>query len=95
MPEPVRGIYGKAREDPAMRDRIAQMPGVDIKLFDTPEARRNTLDGLVREQVLLQTRDEVPYRTATVAESFEERPAQGLIVIAVLLDQWARKALAR
>lgn len=30
----------------------AQMPGVDVKLFDTPEARSETLDTLVREHVL-------------------------------------------
>jgi peptidyl-prolyl cis-trans isomerase D len=30
-----------------------QMPGVDVKLFDTPAARREALDGLVRERVLL------------------------------------------
>lgn len=29
-----------------------QMPGVDIKLFDTPEMKRQTLDSLVRERVL-------------------------------------------
>jgi peptidyl-prolyl cis-trans isomerase D len=31
-----------------------QMPQVDVKLFDTPQARQQTLDGLVREQVLRQ-----------------------------------------
>lgn len=30
-----------------------QMPGLDVKLLDTPEARRETLDALVREKVLL------------------------------------------
>jgi peptidyl-prolyl cis-trans isomerase D len=30
-----------------------QMQGADPALFDTPEARRNTLDGLVRERTLL------------------------------------------
>jgi peptidyl-prolyl cis-trans isomerase D len=36
-----------------------QMPGVEIKLFDTPEMKRQTLDAMVREQVLLAaaTRD--------------------------------------
>jgi peptidyl-prolyl cis-trans isomerase D len=29
-----------------------QMPGVDIKLFDTPQLRAEVLDGLVRERVL-------------------------------------------
>jgi peptidyl-prolyl cis-trans isomerase D len=35
-------------------ERMRQtMPGVDIKLFDSPEAKRQTLDGLVRERLLL------------------------------------------
>ncbi len=29
-----------------------QMPGVDVKLFDSPQARRETLDAIVRERVL-------------------------------------------
>ena len=32
-----------------------QMPTVDAKLLDTPQMRRETLDGLVRERVLLTT----------------------------------------
>jgi|CXWL01.1.fsa_nt_gi peptidyl-prolyl cis-trans isomerase D len=35
-------------------DRVRrQSPGVDIKMLDTPQLRRETLDGLVRERVLL------------------------------------------
>ncbi len=35
-------------------DRLRQqMPGVDVKMFDSPEVRRDTLDGIVRERVLL------------------------------------------
>lgn len=35
-------------------DRIRrQMPSVDVALLDTPQARRDTLDGLIRERVLL------------------------------------------
>lgn len=30
-----------------------QMPGVDVKLFDTPAMRRETLDAMLRERVLL------------------------------------------
>ncbi len=35
-------------------DRMRQqMPGLDVTLLDTPEMRRETLDGMVRERVLL------------------------------------------
>jgi len=30
-----------------------QMPGMDVKMFDTPQARQETLDKLVRERVML------------------------------------------
>ncbi len=36
-----------------------QMPGVDVRLLDTPEMRRETLDGLVRERVLLSAADKM------------------------------------
>ena len=30
-----------------------QMPGVDAKLFDTPEMKKQVLDGMIRERVLM------------------------------------------
>ncbi len=36
-----------------------QMPGVDVKLLDTVEMRRETLDGIVRERVLLTAADQM------------------------------------
>ena len=36
-----------------------QMPGVDVKLLDTPEMKRQTLDGLVRDRVLLVAADKL------------------------------------
>jgi peptidyl-prolyl cis-trans isomerase D len=36
-----------------------QMPGVDAKLLDTPEMRRETLDGIVRERVLVTAADKL------------------------------------
>lgn len=47
----------QAELDAAHRRQIEmlrqQMPGVDMKLLDTPQMKRNTLDSLVREQVML------------------------------------------
>lgn len=40
-----------------------QMPGIDVKLFDTPEMKRNTLDTLVREQVMLAAAEQAGYVT--------------------------------
>ena len=41
----------------------SQMPSVDVKMFDTPQMKRNTLDSLVREKVLLVAADKAGYAT--------------------------------
>lgn len=38
-----------------------QMPGIDVKLFDTPQMKRNTLDTMVREQVMLAAAEKAGY----------------------------------
>ncbi len=48
-------------------------------ITDLPE--RFIVAEMIREQVLKQTRDEIPYRVATLVESFEERPEKDLVVI--------------
>jgi len=41
-------------------DRIRrQAPGIDIKMFDTPQMRQQILDGLIREQVLAEVSDKL------------------------------------
>jgi peptidyl-prolyl cis-trans isomerase D len=35
-----------------------QMPGIDVKLFDTPEMKQRSLEGLVRERVMLNAVDQ-------------------------------------
>jgi len=40
-----------------------QMPNIDIKQFDTPQMKRNTLDALVREKVLLVAAEKEGYVT--------------------------------
>ena len=47
-----RGEWDNAHQRLMQRAR-AQMQGADPSLFDTPEMRRDTLDGIVRERVLL------------------------------------------
>lgn len=46
----------QAEWDAAHRNQVErarqQMPGIDSKFFDSPEVKRETLDGLVRERVL-------------------------------------------
>jgi peptidyl-prolyl cis-trans isomerase D len=57
----------RAELDSAHREQIErvrrQMPGIDIKLFDTPEMRQQTLEALVRERVMLATADKLNLTT--------------------------------
>jgi GTP-binding protein Era len=49
------------------------------ELTDEPE--RAIVAEIVREKVMLETRDEIPYAVAVTVDAFEEKPAQGLAVI--------------
>jgi peptidyl-prolyl cis-trans isomerase D len=59
----------RAELDAAHRDQIErirqQMPGIDVKMFDTPEMRKQTLEALVRERVLFATADKLNLTTTT------------------------------
>ncbi|HJW69433.1 MAG TPA: GTPase Era [Candidatus Binatia bacterium] len=61
----------------------------------TTEPVRALAQELVREQIFLSTRDEVPYGSATLIERFEERPEQGLTVIGatILVTRPSHKAI--
>jgi GTP-binding protein Era len=61
----------------------------------TTEPARALAQELVREQIFLSTRDEVPYGSATLIERFEERPEQGLTVIGatILVTRPSHKAI--
>jgi len=53
----------RAEWDAAHRDQVErarrQMPGIDAKLFDTPEMRQQTLEALVRDRVMLTAADKL------------------------------------
>jgi peptidyl-prolyl cis-trans isomerase D len=53
----------QAEWDAAHRDQVErvrrQMPGIDPKMFDTPQMRQQTLDMLVRERVMLAAADKL------------------------------------
>lgn len=58
----------QAEWDAAHRNQVermrAQSPNVDVKLFDTPEAKQRTLDALVRERVMLVAADKLHLATS-------------------------------
>jgi len=54
--------------DAAHRNQVerarAQSPNLDVKLYDTPEMRQQTLDGLVRDRVLIVAADKLHFNTS-------------------------------
>lgn len=65
----------------------------DDMITDLPE--RFIVAEMIREQVLKQTRDEIPYRVATLVESFEEKPEKDLVVInaVVIVERDSHKGI--
>src|SRR5262249_58886435 len=61
----------------------------------TAEPERFLVQEMVREQVFLQTSQEVPYRTAVVVEKFSEQQDRGLLVVAatILVDRDSHKGI--
>ena len=61
----------------------------------TTETERSLVQELVREQIFLATRDEVPYGTAVVIDEFVEKPEKALTVVkaTILVDREGHKAI--
>ncbi len=61
----------------------------------TAEPERFLVQEMVREQLFLQTAEEVPYGTAVVVESFSEQRDRGLLVVkaTILVDRESHKGI--
>jgi GTP-binding protein Era len=78
--------------DDLLRALTAQLPEADHLLFPqdmlTDQAERTLVAEYVREQVMLQTRDEIPYSCAVDIEEFDESqrtPRGGLVRISAVI----------
>jgi GTP-binding protein Era len=81
-----------------LRTVIAALPeGPRIYPEDelTAEPERFLVQEMVREQLFLQTAEEVPYGTAVVVDSFSEQRERGLLVIkaTILVDRESHKGI--
>jgi len=84
--------------DVVMRTVIAALPeGPRIYPEDelTAEPERFLVQEMVREQLFLQTAEEVPYGTAVVVEGFSEQRERGLLVVkaTILVDRESHKGI--
>jgi GTP-binding protein Era len=61
----------------------------------TTETERFLVQELIREQLFLQTEEEIPYGTAVEVEEFNEQPERGLLVVhaTVLVDRPSHKGI--
>jgi GTP-binding protein Era len=61
----------------------------------TTETERFLVEELIREQLFLQTEEEVPYGIAVVVEEFSEKPERNVLVIraTILVDRPSHKAI--
>ena len=95
---PVSALRGEGLAD-LEREIIAGLPEgpplYDADYF-TDQSQRTLAAELVREKVLLHTRDELPYTTAVVIDQFEEPAgADGItkIFASILVDQESQKPI--
>jgi len=61
----------------------------------TTETERFLVEELIREQIFLQTEEEVPYGTAVVVEEFTDKPDRHLLVVraTILVDRPGHKGI--
>ena len=92
---PVSALNGE-NVDVLMRQLVAHLPeGAPLYpedfLTDLPE--RFFVSEIVREKILRMTRDELPYSTGVVIDSFEEKPELVRIEASILVERDTQKAI--
>ncbi len=84
---PVSGLNGEGVERllQAILPRLPEGPPLypEDMITDLPE--RFIVAEMIREQVLKQTREEIPYGVAVTVESFSEKPDKNLVVISAVI----------
>jgi GTP-binding protein Era len=84
---------------PALLDVVVRALPEGPRLYPedeyTAETERFLVQELVREQLFLQTEEEIPYGTAVVVEEFTEKPDRNVLVVraTILLDRPGHKAI--
>lgn len=84
---PVSALTGDGSADllALLWKRLPEGPPIhDAELLTTQPERYHVAER-IREQILRQTRDELPFTTAVVIDSWEEEPGQRLVVFASIL----------
>ena len=92
---PVSAAQGTNCEE-LLRQIVAMLP-VGPPYYDeaelTDQTERTLVQETVREQVLLQTRDEVPYAVAVTVDAFEEKPSVTVISATIHVERASQKGI--
>jgi GTP-binding protein Era len=84
---------------PALLDAVVAALPEGPRLYPddeyTTETERFLVQELIREQVFLQTEEEVPYGTAVLVEEFSEKPEKDLVVLraVILVERPSHKGI--
>ena len=84
---------------PALLDMVVKALPESPRLYPedeyTTETERFLVQELVREQLFLQTDEEIPYGTAVEVEEFTEKPEKNVLVVGatILVDRPGHKAI--
>jgi GTP-binding protein Era len=94
---PVSGLTGD-NVDRLLGLTVAALPeGPSLYPPDqvSEQSERFLASEIVREQIVEQTRDEIPYTTAVVIDTFREEPARNLLVIqaTILVERATQKGI--
>lgn len=87
QPIPLSALSGENLAAVLDAVRVLLPPGPALYPADdlTDETERALAAEIIREKVMLQTRDEIPYSVAVTVEDFEEKPEKKLVVIKAAL----------
>jgi len=94
---PVSALSGENvdRLEQVLLDRLPEGEAIYPEDYLTDQPERFFVGELVREQVLQQTRDELPFSTAVVVDKFEEADAKGVMKFycTILVERESQKPI--
>jgi len=95
---PVAAFYGEGLDglEREILDALPEGPALYPDDYLTDQSERTLAAELIREKVLMHTRDELPYTTAVVIDQFEEATPERAVTrifASILVDQESQKPI--
>jgi GTP-binding protein Era len=95
---PIAAFYGEGLDgiEKEILEALPEGPALYPEEYLTDQTERTLASELIREKVLIHTRDELPYTTAVVIDQYEEPTAEKKltrIFASILVDQESQKPI--